>query len=169
MPRRRDHRPVTDDDRARILELHAQGVTRNDIARQTGRSAATVTKTVHAAGLTFDRASTKAATEARKTDLAERRSQLELQLLEDASRLRAQIWQPHTYIDHGGKDFVQVTWTQDEPSPADKLKLMQSASTAIDRSLKISDHNSGRRDEATTSLLSELGHRLGINDSSGNR
>jgi len=154
--------PITPEERDRILALHREGKSRNDIARETGRSAGSVTAVVKQAGLAFDRAPTKAATEAKAVDCRARRAQLELDLLEDAQRLRKQLWEPHVYIDHGGKDYCRVTWTQDEPTPTDKLKLMQAASAAIDRSLRISDHDTDNGTEDAKAMLTSLGRALGI-------
>lgn len=133
--------------RKRIIELAEAGTGRNDIVREVGVAAGTVSKIVAAAGLNFDRSKTRDATEARKVDLAARRAEIQAVLLEDAMRLRAQIWQPHEYIDHGGKDFDEARWQQDEPTPADKLKLMQATSAALGRSLDLAKHDADAGDK----------------------
>ena len=154
--------PFSDDELDRLRSLHAAGVSRNDIARQMNRSGGTISKYAAELGLTFDRSSVQAATDARKADAKAKRAELELLLLDDARRLRGQIWQPHTYIDHGGKDFVRVEWQQDEPTPTDKLKLMQATGAAVDRSIKIADHDSDQGVDAAKSLLGALAEKLGI-------
>ncbi|WP_051778789.1 helix-turn-helix domain-containing protein [Streptomyces sp. NRRL S-241] len=69
--------PITDADREAVRRLHAEGKSRNAIARETGRSAATVSKIAAAEGLTFSGgARVAAATEARRADAAARRDQL---------------------------------------------------------------------------------------------
>lgn len=161
MPRGR-HNPVTDDERDRITDLHGRGFSRNAIAREIGRSGATITNVCQDLGLTFDRAAVQAATTARKADAAALRSELELQLLDDAQRLRAQIWQPHEYRDHGGKDFVEVKWTQDEPSPIDKLKLMQATGVAIDRAVRLGELDKDDEVEDAKSMLVDLFEALGL-------
>lgn len=155
-------RPLTDDELDRIRDLHAAGSTRNDIARTLERSPASISKYAAELGLSFDRSAVQAATEARKADAKAKRAELEVLLLEDARRLRGQIWQPHTYIDHGGKDYLRVEWTQDQPTPADKLKLMQATGAAVDRSLRLAEHDSDQGVEAAKSLLTDLGRALGI-------
>lgn len=144
-----------------VARLHKAGKSRNGIARELGISAGTVTAIAQELGLSFDRSSTKAATAAKKADLASRRADLEALLLDDAHRLRAQIWQPHTYVDHGGRDFVKVTWEQSEPSPVDKLKLMQAAGIAIDRSLKIAAMETGADEDHAKAMLVGLFEKLG--------
>lgn len=161
MPRGREN-PVTATERDRVADLHSRGFGRNAIQRETGLGAATVTKICKDLGLTFDRAATKVAVAARKTEAAALRSELELQLLDDAQRLRAQIWQPHEYIAHGGKDFIKATWTQDEPSPVDKLKLMQAAGNAIDRAIRLGDLDKDDEVEAARSMLVQLFEAMGL-------
>lgn len=65
---------ITDQQRAHVLELHAQGLGRNAIHEQAGVSLGSVTNIIKAAGLSFDRVGPRAATAARQDDLAELRS-----------------------------------------------------------------------------------------------
>ncbi|MGW4648055.1 helix-turn-helix domain-containing protein [Kitasatospora sp. NPDC004289] len=50
------HAPLTEAEQALILELHAEGVSRNDINRQTKIGAGTISRVVADAGGTFERA-----------------------------------------------------------------------------------------------------------------
>jgi IS30 family transposase len=69
--------PIHDRDREAVRRLHAEGKTRNAIARAIGRSAATISKIAREEGLTFaGGARVAAATEARRADTAARREQL---------------------------------------------------------------------------------------------
>lgn len=155
-------RPVTDIERTRVADLHGRGYGRNAIARELGRPPATITLICEQLGLAFDRSMTKVAVAARKTDAAALRSELEVQLLEDAQKLRAQVWLPHTYREYGGKDFVKREWVQDEPAPVDKLKLMQAAGNAIDRSIRLSELDKSDEVEAARSMLVQLFDQLGL-------
>jgi transposase len=154
--------PVTEAELQRIRDLHAGGATRNDIARALGRSQAVVSKYAAQMSLSFDRSAIQAATEARKADAKARRSELELLLLEDARRLRGQIWEKHEYREYGGKEFVLRKWTQDEPTPTDKLKLMQATGAAVDRSIRLSEHDKDSGVDNVKSVLADLGRALGI-------
>lgn len=88
--------PVTDAERARILELHKAGWTRNKITEETGRSFGTVSKVVKDTGGSFTRVG-EAGRAARHADLANRRAriidsahtelQATLQRITDAPRL----------------------------------------------------------------------------------
>lgn len=151
---------VTDLHRARVTDLHGRGFGRNAIARELGFSGATITTICQELGLDFDRAATKVAVNARKVDAAALRSELELQLLEDAQKLRAQIWQPHEYRDYGGKDFVLRKWTQDEPQPVDKLKLMQATGIAVDRAVRLGELDKADEVDAARSMLGQLLEQL---------
>lgn len=68
---------INDRDREAVRHLHAEGKSRNQIARETGRAAATVSKIAADLGLTFSGgARVAAATETRRADAAARREQL---------------------------------------------------------------------------------------------
>lgn len=82
---------VTPEKRRQVLDLVDAGRGRNETARQTGVSEGIVSRIATDAGRTFDRSNTKAATEARKVDLAERRAKLAEQLLDDVDRLRPRL------------------------------------------------------------------------------
>lgn len=69
--------PITDTDREAVRRLHTEGKSRNQIAREAGRSAATISKIAAELGLAFSGgARAAAATEARRADAAARREQL---------------------------------------------------------------------------------------------
>ncbi|TDD77725.1 helix-turn-helix domain-containing protein [Actinomadura rubrisoli] len=81
-------RPITPRERRRVAELHAQGKSRNAIAKAIGRAQSTVTKIAADLDLSFDRSRTEAATEARQTDAKARRVQLADLALDDAHAMR---------------------------------------------------------------------------------
>lgn len=134
----------------------------HEIAQVMNRSKATISRHSTRLGLSWDRSATANAAKARSIDAKARRAELEILLLEDASRLRAQIWRKTTYVDHGGKDYVEVKWSQNQPNAGDKLKLMQAATAAIDRSLKISQHDNDGGTTEASSMLQRLAETLGV-------
>ena len=79
--------PLTDEERERIRALAASGMTRNDIARETGRSPGSITRVATSYGLSFDRTAVKAATAAIQVDIAERRERLRARLIGRAEYL----------------------------------------------------------------------------------
>lgn len=135
-------RPVGDQDRDQVQALHAQGLSRNDIARKMGRSGRTVSRIADALGLTFERGEkTRAATEARKADAKVRRAALALALLEDAERLRQAMWAETRVFNFGGRDNTFAEQTLTEPPHADKLRLMQAAGVAIDKAVNLDKYD----------------------------
>ena len=67
---------ISEPQKQRVIELHRQGLSRNDIARLAGVSTGTVTNICKANDLTFDRSSTKDATRARQADNKSRRASI---------------------------------------------------------------------------------------------
>lgn len=131
-----------------------------DQAKRLEVSRASIAKRRKQLGIISDRNPTAAANEARRVDAAAIRAELEVLLLQDAARLRQQMWEPTEYIDHGGKDYIQVRWTLEQAAHADKLKLMQAAGLAVDRSLKISEHDTGNGNTEAISMLGGIAKLL---------
>ncbi|MGX4695450.1 helix-turn-helix domain-containing protein [Streptomyces sp. JNUCC 63] len=87
--------PVTDEERAEIRRLHAEGKGRNEISRIIGRSLRTISVQAAKMNLSFDRTMTEEATRARKADLEERRVILAEALHTDAEELTERLWQKY--------------------------------------------------------------------------
>lgn len=102
----------------------------------------------------------RAATEANMENMRNRRSQIAADLLEDAVRLRDQIWKPHEYHDWGGKDHEFDVREVDQIPPADKLKLMQATSTALDQVAKLTADTDSTKSDAE-SMLEKLAKMAG--------
>ncbi|MFF8095698.1 helix-turn-helix domain-containing protein [Streptomyces sp. NPDC016675] len=133
-------RPITAKDRAAVKRLHADGKSRNDIARALKRSPSTVSKIANAFDppLKFDRApQVEAATAVRKADLAARRAQFAERLQDIAEREADKLSTPTLYWEWGGKDHKYAEKTAPEPIPADRRSIMSIIATAVDRSMKL--------------------------------
>ncbi|MGW1679377.1 helix-turn-helix domain-containing protein [Saccharopolyspora sp. NPDC002376] len=148
--------PTTDEERARVRRLHAQGKTRNDIAREIGRSPSTVSKIARELGLTFDRSKTAAATHAKQVDNKTRRAELSAELLRRAGELLAQIDRPHIVYAFGGPENVYNEHQLDKPPTSDIRNLMQSASIALQRHADLERIDSGSQAEDARSMLGSL-------------
>lgn len=136
---------------ARIRELAEAGMGRNEIAREVGVSVGSVT--AHAPTGAFDRSATMAAVKARQADMAERRAQLAADLLEDAERMRKQLWEPTIVFNFGGKDNDYNEHLLDEQPTEGKRTLMQAVSTAVAAHVRLVDHDGdGGLDEAKSVL-----------------
>lgn len=134
-------KPITDEERHRVRELHAAGLNRNAIAKELGRSGSTISKIAERLGLSFDRTAVKAATEARVADAKARRAQLMNELLDDAERLRSQLFAPTTIHSFGGKDHTYNSRSVDQPLFKDQRDIMQATNTAITASLRLDLHD----------------------------
>ncbi|MGW8988708.1 helix-turn-helix domain-containing protein [Streptomyces zhihengii] len=154
-------RPITDTDRAAVRRLHAEGKTRNHIARELKRSPATVSKLATELGLTFDRAGEVAvATENKRAQLADRRAQLALDFQHDAERLRAQLWEPCVYGEFGGKDNEWNQVDLSRPRFGDQRQIVASAAAAAQQSLRLAPAEGGTDADAVKSMLGALGEAL---------
>lgn len=156
-------RPIDDNDRRRVRELHAAGKSRNDIAREIRRSPSTVSKIAAACEppLSFDRAAeVAAATAVRTADLADRRAALARTLHNDAERLRAQLWQPTVYGEFAGKDGKWQQIHLDQPRFADQRQIIGATATAIQQSLRLAPVEGGEGSEQVRSMLGALGDAL---------
>ncbi|MFH8403748.1 helix-turn-helix domain-containing protein [Streptomyces sp. NPDC018019] len=153
--------PITDADRDEVRRLHAAGNTRNQIAREIGRSGSTVSKIARDLNLSFERGpEVVAATEARRIDLAARRQQLAETLHQDAERLRAQLWEPCTIGAFGGKDNQWSEQALDRPQFSDQRQILAATSIAIDRSLRLAPAEGGEGADQVRSMLGTLGDVL---------
>lgn len=150
-------RPVTDQDYEDVRRLHAAGLSRNAICKETGRSGRVVSRIAAELGLSFERSeATRAATEAKKTDARTRRAALALALLDDAERLRRQLFSPMVAFNFGGKDNTYEEHQIPEPTPRDKRDLMQAIGTAIDRSVRLDEYDAGTGLPQALSLLERI-------------
>lgn len=133
-------RPVTDQERERVRQLHADGWSRAAIARELGRSASTVGRIAARLGLPWDRTATEAATRARTADLAARRAELAGLLLDDAFRLRERLYAPtivYDWIKTGEAAGTFVSHTLDLPPHADARNIMTTVAIAVDKHLAL--------------------------------
>ena len=154
-------RPITERDRKKVKTLHAEGLSRNDIARRMKRSPSTVSKLAADQGLTFERGpEVVAATEARRIDLAARRVTLAEQLHEDAEKLRAQLWQPTTHGEFAGKEGHWQTADLPRPRFTDQRQIMGATATAITQSLRLQPAEGGADAGHVRSMLGTLGEVL---------
>ncbi|WP_113699171.1 helix-turn-helix domain-containing protein [Nonomuraea lactucae] len=129
--------PLSDDERQQIRDLHAAGHGCNAIARQLGRDRATISKHAKDLGLSFDRTQTKAATEARIADAKHKRALLADQLLDDALRLRTQLWEPCKVYNFGGRDNTYAEAHLDHPDFAGQEKILRSLAVAVDKHARL--------------------------------
>jgi predicted transcriptional regulator len=148
------------EDEERLRQLHADGVSRNEIARQMEWSVGTITNHAQRLGLSFDREAIRAATDARQVDLKDRRQRIQEQLLDLAERAieRAQ----DRYLVHGfshtGESVAE--WLQQPPAKETK-DLTLAASSALTSALKLAQVDAGDEGrENAQGLLRTLGEAM---------
>lgn len=130
--------PVGPEDDEAVRRLHSEGKSRNEIAREMGRSGRTVSRIAERLHLSFERGEmVKEATEARKTDARAKRAALALRLLDDAERLRGQLFKPALVYNFGGRDNTYEERTLEQPTFSDQRNIMQAIGVALDRAVKL--------------------------------
>jgi hypothetical protein len=145
--------PFTDPERDQVARLHATGMGRNEISRQTGIHQRRVSAIAESLGLTFVRSPhVAAAAQAKVIDAKARRAALALRLLEDAERMRQQLFAPTVTFNIGGKDNVYTEHPIPQPTFRDQQSIMAAVGLAIDRAVKLDD----RADESLNGLDSWL-------------
>ncbi|ROP53287.1 hypothetical protein EDD94_2790 [Streptomyces sp. PanSC9] len=153
-------RTFSEADEERLRQLHADGVSRNEIARQMGWAVGTITNHANRLGLSFDREAVRAATDARQVDLKDRRQRIQEQLLDLAERAigRAQ----ERYLVHGwthtGESVAE--WLHEPPAKETK-DFTLAASSALTSALKLAQVDAGDESrENARGLLATLGEAM---------
>lgn len=147
----------TDADTLRLHDLHAQGMSRNDIAREMSRSGSTISRHAAAENLSFERGpEVEAATAAKVADAKARRAQMMLDLLDDADRLRLQLWAPTTLHSFGGKDHSYNSRDVEQPLFKDQRDIMGAVSMALNASMRLDHHDTDGGAEGARSMVSQL-------------
>lgn len=83
--------PIPEQQRENVLDLARAGHSRNEVARLSGISPASVTRICSAAGVSFDRSSTAIAVQARVIDMKHARGLLASGLLDDIAEARRRL------------------------------------------------------------------------------
>jgi transposase-like protein len=127
--------PFSPEERAQVVRWIEGGMSRNEIVRRTGRGNATITRIAQAHGLKFDRGGDlmTAALEASYIDKRAKRLALSEKLLEDAHRLRQQLWSPTTLVQLNNRTGEFARTKLKEPTFADKRNIMTAIGIAVDK------------------------------------
>ncbi|MGW0920094.1 hypothetical protein ACWD3J_13890 [Streptomyces sp. NPDC002755] len=141
-------------------ELHASGLGRNAIALEMGITASVISRTAEHLGLTFDRSKIRAAAEARKADVEERRSVLAARFLDIAEDSLSRVYAETTVFSFGGKSNDYNDHIFDEAPIAERVKLVTAAAIAVDKSMKLTPPGESSGLDAARSMLGSLGEAL---------
>ncbi|WP_344161664.1 hypothetical protein [Nocardiopsis rhodophaea] len=150
-PNRRDDPRI----RKRVRKLHAQGASRNAIARDVGVAKATVSAIAQDLGLSFDRSGTRAATEAAQVDHAARRARLVTRFYDQAERIMDRLDRDeHELADVSAGKLIRYT-VRDLP-PHDVKALVHSAGHATDKAIRLEAVDAHDGAEEAASMLARL-------------
>ncbi|GAA4928833.1 hypothetical protein GCM10023224_05190 [Streptomonospora halophila] len=149
---------ITDDTRTAIINDIRNGGTCRGIARDHGVSPASVANIAKEADLTdaFERTATERATRAKQADNRARRAQLASDLLNDAARLREQLWEATTIGAFGGREGDWHEAQVPEPPFTDKRAILAGVQTAVRSHVELEKVDTGSGAEAAASMLSKL-------------
>lgn len=128
---------ISEDQKAQVLALHAEGLARNEIARRVHISAGSVTNICRAEGLTFDRSETKQATEARSVDLAAGRIRLAEKMLAASEGMLDVIDGPYEVYNFGGKDNTFESRVLDSAPVEVRRNIITTAGITFDKLTRI--------------------------------
>lgn len=146
--------PLTEAEQARILELHAEGTSRNDIQRQTGIGAGTISRVVADAGGTFERApEVIAATRAIQVDHKVRRQAIVDRLYRRSEAVLDRL-ESDTYLYHlSGPEGPEAVEAADPPAQ-DERNLANSISSYLASAARLEAVDAG---DGSADALSVLG------------
>jgi len=138
----------TQEQRDEALALyHTDGPTA--VEKKLGIPKGTVTRWAKETGVeTVSVSVTRAGTEAASVYAKARRAELASLLLDDAHRLRKQLWQPTVAFAFGGKDNTYEEQQIPEPTFVDKKNILGAVGIAVDRVVKLEDYDKSPADSA---------------------
>ncbi len=153
--------PATDHDRQQVRDLHAAGQGRNDIAKAIGRSPSTVSKIASELGITFDRSTTAAATEAKQQDNKARRAAIVARLYQRAEHVL-------DTLESSEYPFTATTVNGIETQPLghvpaqDERHLSSAISANLTSAAKLEQIDADDQAAASRSMLGNLAAVLGV-------
>ena len=139
---------ISEDQKTRVIELHGEGLARNEIARRVGISAGSVTNICRAADRAFDRSETKQATEARQVDLAAGRIRLAEKMLAASEDMLDVIDGPYEVYNFGGKDNTFESRVLDSAPVEVRRNVITTAGITFDKLTRIVERENGGLEQA---------------------
>lgn len=156
--------PITKAEKRRILDLHAEGKSRNEIAREVGRSTATITRTVTEAGGTFDRSNTEAATKAAIADRKVRRNaiidRLYTRTEKALERLEAEEFRALVPVAPGRQEAQDLDFVPG----AEERQISSSMTSYLTAAANLEKVDADYGVEASKHMLGSLMEQIGLHD-----
>lgn len=146
----------TDEESARLTELHGAGESLHFIAKDMQRSKDTVSRWAEKLGLSFSREKTAKAAEAKHVDNKARRARIEEQLLVKSEDMLAQLDEPAIVYSFGGQFNEYAEHELDKPDPVAQKHIVQALATALTAANKLHEMNAGQQAEKAVSALVQM-------------
>lgn len=138
-------KPVSADERQRIIEAFATGKSCRQIAREFGRSTTTISHIAKGIDHEFGQINALRAREINQKYGAEWRADVRQQLADEVGRLLADMRKPTLVYSFGGRDNTYAEHELAEPDSRQKHELVRATSTALRaiRDLDATDSTTG--------------------------
>jgi transposase-like protein len=160
-------KPIDLETRSAIVKAVQKGARRSAVARQFNVSPSTVARVCREAGIIpkpltpGQQHSRRMATDAVKLETRRRRMELSLRLLEDAEKLRKQLWQPWTAYDFGGggENYGFHQHQLKQPDARSQRDICIALAVCVDKSIaleKLDDGSTNTVKAAIVSLIDRL-------------
>lgn len=153
-------KPLTDDERAEIVELLERGLSCGAIAKQVGRSGDTVSRIARDVGHRFGRSNSLRAQEARSAYCAERRADIAAAATERAEQVLQRMEGPHRVFNFGGRDNTFNEEILDQP-PVDAQRAMAQTIRDLMRTVIEIHRLDTKADEGVSDVDDWLRHQMG--------
>ncbi|MER6112417.1 hypothetical protein [Streptomyces hirsutus] len=144
-------RTFSAEDEEQLRQLHADGVSRNEIARRMEWSVATITNHANRLGLAFDREATRAATDARQVDLKAQRQAIQQELLELAREQMTRARSRYLLTGMTQTGEIAAQWLALPPAKESK-DLTTAAMSALARFDQKAKDNAGADDKNLSAI-----------------
>lgn len=156
-------KPLTDDERERILELIRAGKGCAEIAREVGRAVDTVSRIAKTIGHQFGKTNLARAHDARSAYSAERRAAIAARATERAEQMLERWEQPYLVFNFGGRDNDYNEHELVEP-PVEAKRAMAQTFRDLMRTVLDIDRHDNRADEGLAAVDEWLRGMLGGGD-----
>ena len=146
----------TDEESTRLTELHAAGKSLHFIANELGRSKRTISVWAEKLGLSFDRAETAKAAEAKHVDNKARRARIEERLLAKGEEFLDQLDEPVIVFSFGGPLNEYAEHELTKPDPVSQKHIVQALNTVLTSANKLHEMNAGSNADHSKAMLVKM-------------
>lgn len=150
-----DNKPLTDKQKEKMVELHGQGFSLHQIAKELDKSKGTIWRHANRMGLSFDRSQTAEATKARQEDLKAKRVELEENLINDAITLREDLYREFEIYAFDVKNGQFAFDVLEELPPREKAEVTKAIMTLINSANKLAEVGGGSSEDDSRSMLAQ--------------